>query len=160
MTSSSDVLSPAPTLVPEFRFTATLRPPVDFGAGPFGGRVYFEVTGGRAEGDRFRADVLPGGGDWVLMGPDGFARLDVRVGFRTDDGALVYAHYRGLLELNEAVNTALTQGGSTGPEDHYFRSTPSFETGDERYAWMQRSVFVSSGRIVEGTVEYQVYRVG
>jgi hypothetical protein len=155
----TDVTGTSPTLVPEFGFTATLKPPLEFGAGPFGARVYFEVTGGRAEGERFNAEVIPGGGDWLLIGPDGLARLDVRASFRTDDGALVYAQYTGLLELNEGVANALATGGSTAVEDQYFRTTPRFETGDERYAWMQQSVFLSVGRMSNGGVEYQVYRV-
>ena len=43
----------APTLVEEFAFTASLKPPLEFGTGPFGARIYFEVTAGRARGDRF-----------------------------------------------------------------------------------------------------------
>jgi hypothetical protein len=151
--------SSAPVLVPEFSFTASLKAPLEFGVGPFGARIYFEVTGGRAEGERFRAEVVPGGGDWLLVGPDGLARLDVRAAFRTDDGALVYAQYTGVLELNDDVTNALATAGSTAMDDQYFRTTPRFETGDERYAWMQQSVFVSVGRLVDGCVEYRVYRV-
>jgi hypothetical protein len=159
MSSMTDVAATTPTLVPEFSFTAGLKPPLEFGTGPFGTRMYFEVTGGRAEGERFNAEVLPSGGDWLLVGPDGLARLDVRAGFRTDDGALVYAEYPGLLELNEKVTSALAAGGSTEVEDQYFRSTPRFETGDERYAWMQQSLWLSVGRLTEGRVQYRVYRV-
>jgi hypothetical protein len=159
MSSMTSTSTSTPTLVPEFAFTASLKPPLEFGAGPFGARIYFEVTGGRAEGERFNAEVLPGGGDWLLAGPDGLARLDVRAQFRTDDGAVVYAQYPGILELNEAVASALATGGSTAVEDQYFRTTPRFETGDQRYAWMQQSVFLGVGRLSGGGVEYRVYRV-
>ena len=159
MSPTSDVTGSAPALLPEFSFVASLKEPLEFGAGPFGARIYFEVTGGRAQGERFNADVLPGGGDWLLVGPDGLARLDVRAGFRTDDGALIYAQYPGILELNDVVANALATGGSTAIEDQYFRSTPRFETGDERYAWMQQSVFLTVGRLLDGCVQYQVYRV-
>jgi hypothetical protein len=159
MSSMTSVTSSSPTLVPEFSFRASLKAPLEFGAGPFGARIYFEVTSGRAEGERFKADVLPGGGDWLLVGPDGLARLDVRAQFRTDDGALVYVQYSGVLELNEKVTNALATGGSTEVEDQYFRATPRFETGDDRYAWMQQSVFLSAGRLSNGGVEYTVYRV-
>ena len=33
--------------------------------------------------------MVPGGGDWVLMRPDGVARLDIRFALRTDDGELI-----------------------------------------------------------------------
>lgn len=149
----------APRLVHEFTFTAGIKPPVEIGAGPFGTRMYFEVESGRAEGERFRADALSGGGDWLLVGADGLARLDVRAQFRTEDGAFVYVQYPGLLEMNEKVATALGSGGSTEVGDQYFRSTPRFETGDERYAWLNQHVFVGQGRIVDGAVEYQIFRV-
>jgi hypothetical protein len=149
----------APKLVPEFTFRATLAPPVEIGSGSAGNRTYFQVLGGRAWGARFNAEVLPGGGDWLLIGSDGFSRLDVRAQFRTDDGAAVYVNYEGILQLNEAVGAALASGGSTGFGDQYFRTTPRFETGDERYAWLQQHVFIGQGHIVDGAVEYQVYRV-
>jgi hypothetical protein len=147
-------------LAHEFSFWAALNPPVDFGAGPVGHRTYFEVTGGGASGQRFNATAVGGGGDWAVVGPDGYARLDVRAQFKTDDGALVYAQYFGLLEMNAAVAQAMAGGGGTAYEDQYFRTTPRLETGDERYAWCNQSVFVARGHLLEGPkVEYEVYRV-
>ena len=145
----------------EFSFRAVLEQPADFGVGPLGRRMYFEVTGGEATGDRFNATLFGGGGDWVVLGPDGFGRIDVRLQFRTDDGALVYAQYLGILEPNATVTAALAAGdGETGYEDQYFRTAPRFETGDERYAWMNQSLFVARGHVVRGPgVEYEVYRV-
>lgn len=148
-------------LAPEFSFWASLNPPVDFGVGPLGRRTYFEVTGGAATGERFNATAFGGGGDWVLVGPDNYLRLDVRLQFKTDDGALVYAQYFGLLEINARVGEVMASGsGSTTYDDQYFRTAPRLETGDERYAWLNQSLFVARGRLVEGPkVEYEVYRV-
>ena len=148
-------------LIEEFSYSATLKPPLEVGPGPFGNRMYFEVIEGRVEGERVNGDVLSGGGDWILMAPDGLGRVDVRVQFRTDDGAAIYGQYNGLLELNEAVQQVLagTRSG-TDYADQYFRTTPRFETGDERYAWLNRSVFVAEGRLMPGLgAEYRVYRV-
>ena len=147
-------------LAHEFSFWLALNPAVDFGAGPMGRRTYFEVTSGAAAGERFNATAFGGGGDWVLLGPDNFARLDVRLQFKTADGALVYIRYFGLLELNAKVAEVMASGGSTTYADHYCRTTPRLETGDERYAWMNHSVFVARGRLLEEQkVEYEVYRV-
>src|SRR5690242_3342954 len=93
-------------LVQEFTFSATLKPPLPIGAGPIGMRMYYDVSGGEVRGDRLRGKVL-GGGEWALIGPDGFLRVDVRLQIETHDGAHVYIQYRGLLEVNEAVRTAL-----------------------------------------------------
>ena len=83
----------------------------------------------------------------------------MRAQFRTDDGALVYAQYPGVLELNEGVANALATAGSTAVADQHFRTTPRFETGDERYAWLQQNVWLAIGRMLDGGVEYRVYRV-
>jgi hypothetical protein len=144
----------------EFSFKVSLNPPVDFGAGPLGQRLYFEVTDGVATGERFNARAVGGGGDWVVVGPDGYGRIDVRLQFETDDGAHVYLQYFGLLEINQVVGQAMATGAGTSYEDQYFRTTPRFETGDPRYAWMNQGVFVARGRLCEGGgVEYEVSRV-
>jgi hypothetical protein len=55
---------------------------------------------------------------------------------------------------------ALKNGTATRIEDQYFRTTPRFETGNARYAWLNQSLFVGEGRIVEGIgVEYRIHRV-
>ena len=86
--------------------------------------------------------------------------LDVRVQIQTTDGAAIFGQYPGLLQLTPKTVEALGAGTATRFEDHYFRTTPRFETGDERYAWMAHSLFVGEGRIIEGIgVEYRVYRI-
>jgi len=144
----------------EFSYVGTLKPPVDFGTGPSGTRQFFEVSGGKVEGKRLNGKVLTGGGDWLVIGTDGYGRLDVRAQFLTDDGAAIYVQYDyGLVEMNEKTAEALAKGASTDYGDQYFRTAPKFETGDPRYAWLNQSVFVAEGRVGPGCVEYKVYRV-
>lgn len=64
--------------VHEFTFEATLEPPIPVGAGPTGTRMVYEVAGGEITGERLRGRLL-GGGEWALIGPDGFLRVDVRL---------------------------------------------------------------------------------
>jgi hypothetical protein len=143
-----------------FDYVAELKPPVSMGPGPYGTRTYFEVTGGEVSGPKLRGTVLSGGGDWALIGPDGWARVDVRGQLQTEDGVVVYMSYRGVLELNEAIQQALAPGAETGFDDQYFRTTPQFETGDARYRWLTQSVFVARGRAHPKGVAYEVFRVG
>ena len=145
-------------MVEEFTLKATLKEPMPIGAGPLGTRVLYEVTGGEATGERVRGRVL-GGGDWGLIANDGFLRLDVRLQVETWDGAYLYIQYLGLLELNEAVQTALSTGGSTDYDDQNFYINPRVETGDERYTWLNTTFLVAQGRILAGGgVEYRVLR--
>lgn len=143
----------------EFTYHATLKEPLMVGPGPFGTRVVFEVTGGRAEGERLKGKLLGGGADWLLVGPDGWGRLDVRGQLLTDDGASIYVQYYGVLEMNDKVQNATNTGGGTEYSDQYFRTNPRFETGDPRYAWLNQTLFVAEGRVRPGMVEYRVYRV-
>ena len=145
-----------------FGYLATLKqPPVAIGAGPYGMRMFFEIEGGRVEGPDIKGRLLGGGGDWILVGADGFGRLDVRGQLMTDDGAAIYVQYFGILEMNDAVMRNLADPSkATEYVDQCFRTTPRLETGDSRYAWVNRTVFVAEGRMpsVRG-VEYRVYRV-
>ncbi len=150
---------PKPELVHECTYSARLKPAVDFGAGPTGHRLYAEVTGGTVSGARISGRLTSGGGDWVVSGADGFGRIDVRAQVTTDDGANIFAQYYGLLEMNEAAMTAVLTGTGTDYADQYFRVTPRFETGDERYQWLTQSVFLATGHMIPGGVEYELYRV-
>jgi hypothetical protein len=146
-------------LVHEFDLQAELTSTLAPGAGPMGTRLVAVVGGGSVKGDRLNGTVTGPGADWVLIGPDGYGRIDVRLQIETDDGAVLYVTYTGLLEMNEKIVTATLGDGSTEFEDQYFRTTPRLETGDERYAWVNTTIFVARGRITSTGVEYQVSRV-
>ena len=140
-------------------FRADLNPPVPVGNTQFGTRQIFDVTGGSFEGPRLKGKVLASGGDWLLVGPDGVGRLDVRATLETDDGAHIYVQYYGVIVMNDAVVRALAEGGETQYGDTYFMTQPRFETGDERYTWLNSVVAVAEGRALTGAVEYRVFEV-
>ena len=94
-------------LVHEFDYDGTLKPPVVFGS-----RMFLEVTEGQVTGRRLNGRLLSGGGDWIVLGSDGWGQVDVRGQIGTDDGAFIYTHYTGLLELNDKVMTATTNGSA------------------------------------------------
>ncbi|MDQ6949766.1 MAG: DUF3237 domain-containing protein [Actinomycetota bacterium] len=144
----------------ECTYWAQLRAPVEIGAGPYGARRFFEVTGGELTGERLSGKLLTGGGDWALIGPDGWARLDVRAQIETTDGAGILLTYYGVRPINDVVQQALSAGAGTQYEDHYFRTAPRFETGDSRYGRLNQTVFVSAEHLRPVlVVEYEVFRV-
>jgi hypothetical protein len=144
----------------EFTFNARLAPKVAVGEGPFGNRRVREVLGGEVHGERINGRVGTGGADWILVGPDGWGRLDVRLQILTDDGAAIYVRYLGLIEYNEAAHAANAGERSTEYDEHYFRTAPRLECGDERYAWVNRTLFLGEGRLHPGpVVEYRIHRV-
>jgi hypothetical protein len=146
-------------LEPLMEYHADLKPGVPVGDGPYGRRLIVDVSGGSFQGARLRGTLLPSGGDWLLIRPDGVGRLDVRATFQTEDGAFIYVQYHGVVEMSEAVTKALEEGGSTEYGEAYFMTQPRFETGDPRYAWLNSVVAVAEGRLRPGAVEYRVFHV-
>ena len=140
-------------------YRADLKPAVAVGAVPSGSRQIFDVTGGTFQGPRLKGKLHASGADWLLVGNDGVGRLDVRGTLETDEGALIYLQYHGVLQMNEAFVSAISAGGETGFGDVYFMTQPRFETGAESYAWLNSVVAVGEGRILPGAVEYRVYEV-
>jgi hypothetical protein len=144
-------------LEPLMTYYADLLPAVAVGQGPYGNRMVFEVSGGAFEGPRLRGRLLTGGGDWLLLDSEGIGHLDVRATFETHDGAIIYVQYFGRLEVTDAVMAALGGQGETRFGDQHFFSQPRFETGDERYRWLNRVIAVGQGRVMPNRVEYQVF---
>jgi hypothetical protein len=119
--------------------------PQKIGTVPHGTRVTAPIASGHFEGPRLRGKVLPGGGDWTLLREDGVLELDLRLTLETDDGALIHLTSFGLRHGPPEVIAALARGESVEPSAYYFRTTPRFETGHPKYAFLNRLVAVSSG---------------
>lgn len=141
-----------------FVITVAVGPIADIGAATYGVRRFVPAAAGTVTGD-LTAELLPGGGDWLLVGADGFARADIRYVLRTDDGALLYGTGEGLIELNDATLRAMGGQGASDYDDHYVRVHFTFETADERYSWLNTGMFVGRGRFLDGAIQYSVARV-
>lgn len=146
-------------LEPLMTLHADIRSPAEIGTGPYGTRIIADVTGGNFEGARLRGTILPSGGDWVLIDAEGVGHVDVRITLKTDDGAHIYVQYYGVMVVNELVNNALTQDGTTQYGDTYFMTQPRYETGDARYKWLNRVMAVAEGRLASSAVEYRVFEL-
>lgn len=136
-----------------------LKPIVSVGLGPYGTRMIADVVGGKAEGARLRGSYLASGADWLLVDEAGIGHLDVRCTLETHDGALIYIQYYGVLELNDKVAAVMASG--TGVVDYgetHFVTQPRFETGDDRYRWINSVVAVAEGRLLANAVEYRIYQ--
>ena len=115
------------------------------GSVPDGTRVVAPIASGQFEGPRLRGKVLPGGGDWTLLRGDGVLELDLRLTLETEDGALIHMKSFGLRHGPPDVIAALGRGESVDPSTYYFRTTPRFETGHPKYAFLNRLLAVSRG---------------
>ena len=146
-------------LVPLFKAEISLAPPQELGDTPQGRRRIINITGGSFRGERLSGRVLPGGADWQLIRSDGVADLDARYTLETQDGALIYVRNRGLRHGPAEVLRQLSLGQNVDPSLYYMRTTPSFETGDARYAWLNRLVCVATGARRAAAVELEVFEI-
>ncbi|MGZ6906484.1 MAG: DUF3237 domain-containing protein [Acidimicrobiia bacterium] len=117
---------------------------------PAGTRAIAEVTAFDLVGDRLTGHLMGNAAaDWLTVDSRGQGTLDVRALIETHDGALVFANYRGRLDL----------AGGTGAAPVY--SAPLFDTGDERYLWLNRIQAVAKGTVSDGgrTLVYEMYEL-
>jgi hypothetical protein len=142
-----------------FKAEITLAAPQELGDTPLGRRRIIGITGGRFGGERLSGRVLPGGADWQVIRADGVADLDARYTLETSDGALIYVRNRGYRHGPAEVLKKLSLGEAVDPSLYYMRTTPSFETGDARYSWLNRMVCVATGARRAAAVELDVYEV-
>ena len=155
-----------PEIETEFLFEARipLEPPMHIGQTPEGYRMIVNVGAGRFEGPRLRGEVIPmSGADWSRIRADGSGALDVRMCIRTHDGAMIYVHWHGLMiasadDRDYALDFAKADDPA-GAARYYFRTSPQFETGDERYAWLNNILAVSKSRTGDGGVIHRVFAV-
>lgn len=137
-------------LIPLCTATARLSEPFVLPDTPLGTRIIAEVTAFEFEGDRVHGHLKGNAcADWLTLSPAGLGTLDVRALIETDDGALIFTSYRGRLDLSQ------------GPGASPAYSAPLFETGDERYAWINAIQAVAKGTISDGgaTLVYEMYEV-
>ena len=146
-------------LRPLLRAEIELAAPQELGDTPQGRRRIIGITGGRFSGERLSGRVLPGGADWQVIRADGVADLDARYTLETADGALIYVRNRGYRHGPAEVLARIAKGETVDPALYYMRTTPSFETGAARYAWLNRLVCVATGARRPAAVELEVFEV-
>ena len=134
-------------LIPFATMVAELRAPLMLAGTPAGTRLIFEVESGSIKGDRINATMKgSANADWLVIGPDGTGTLDVRALAQTDDGALVYIQYFGRVDTSAGLGAPVY-------------ATPRFETGDERYAWLNKIQVVGKGFTEGSTLTYDLYEL-
>src|SRR6476620_4023982 len=122
-------------------------------------RRMIPITGGSFEGPTIKGTVIPGGYDFQLLRNDNVMEIDARYVMQTHDGALITIVNRGLRHADKEVMQQLASGIEVSPSMYYFRSVPQFETGGEKYEWLNRSVFVASGIRKPAEVIISVFKI-
>jgi hypothetical protein len=146
-------------LEPLLRAEITLAPAQELGDAPHGRRRVIGITGGSFRGEKLAGRVLAGGADWQVIRADGVAELDARYTLETADGALIYVRNFGYRHGPPDIIRRLMAGEAVDPARYYMRTTPLFETGAERYRWLNGLICVAAGARRAHSVELDVSAV-
>ena len=120
---------------------------IEVGEGPRGTRLIVDVTEVNLKSDRVNATLaVSDAADWGTVSDNGtLMSLDVRFTLKTDDGEYIYVEYCG-------------RGGLT---NGLIAAAPTFQTGSEKYSWLNRVQGVIAGQVNldTGKLVYRLYEV-
>ncbi len=126
--------------------------------------INVKPTEGWAKGPKISGTFQAPGADWLRVMPSGALRLDVRAVLNTDDGALIYVTYNGIIQHSPESAEKMSRGEVLTANDiPYFVTAPTFQTSSPTYAWLNSVQAV--GKMVEiklgdgGYVRYDTFIV-
>lgn len=137
-----------------------LDPIREMGAGRAGQRRIIPIVGGRVDGPKLQGKLLNLGADWQTIFDDGLAELDTRYAMETHDGAIIEIVNYGFRHGPKDVLDAVARGEDVAPDAYYMRTHARLETGDTRYAWVNRTLFVGVGARLKSAVRVRLYAIG
>ena len=120
---------------------------IEVGEGAKGTRLVIDLSEVSVKGDRVNASLAAtDAAEWGTVSQDGtLLTLDVRFTLKTDDGEYIYVEYAGRGDLTNGTLAA----------------APTFQTGSEKYSWINRVQGVMSGQVnlETGKLIYRLYEV-
>ena len=150
---------PAPGLTHVCDLTVQLDPAMALGRGRAGERRIIPITGGSVQGPELQGRILTLGADWQTIWDSGVAELDTRYAFETHDGALIEVINYGYRHGPDAVIAALARGEDVPHDSYYMRTHARLETGDPRYDWVNKTLFVGRGQRKAAQVILSLFRI-
>ncbi|WP_340161823.1 DUF3237 domain-containing protein [uncultured Hoeflea sp.] len=152
-------MPPAPVLDPVCTLQVELGPIHEMGQGRGGLRRIVPIIGGSVEGPLLKGRILDVGADWQSVFSSGLAELDTRYAMQTHDGAVIEIRNYGFRHGPEEVIQAMARGESVDHQAYYMRTHARLETGDERYSWVNKTLFVGSGSRLPEAVVIELFAI-
>jgi len=143
-----------------FSYSVSLDPNMEvIGPIPEGLRINVYIQGGEVNGAKVNGKIRPVGADWLTVRQDGVGVMSVRATIETDDGALIYVEYSGVIDFGEDGYTRLLSGKPAGKVQ--VRAVPRYSTAHPDYLWLNRLQCVNVGEGYlspeKAEVSYDVY---
>lgn len=123
------------------------------GPTPEGYRINFYVVDGRVRGPKIDAVVVPRGGDWMCIRPDGIGAVNIKITYRTSDGALILEQAGGVFDTGPEGFAAVASGSLSGAPAFY--ATPTWSTAHPAWTWLNRRQGFGFGRVVMDKLQVQ-----
>jgi len=136
------IIQSEPMIMPElkleklFYLEAKCDPIIPVGDVGKGVLNIYPIRSGYFEGEKLKGTILPIGADWNYMYHDGVDVMDTRYVMQTDDGAVISISTNGRYLIEPEMDQAIDRGEFIDPNLYYFRQHLFFETGHERYRWL------------------------
>ena len=104
--------------------------------------------------------LRPVGADWLTLRRDGIGVLDVKATAETNDGALLYIVYSGIIDLGPTGYQNFLDGKPVA-SGTAIRINPKVSTSHPNYLWLNRlhCVGVGGAFLERSEVAYDVYAV-
>ncbi|CAN8099724.1 unnamed protein product [Discula destructiva] len=155
---------PAPSIAHDFRLSANLDRKIALGQSCWGERNWIGICGGEWSATWGKGKIVPGGQDAQLLTDTKSTFVDTRYLLVTDDEkpAHIMVRTEGWRTGPPAVLERLldpVEGDKVSPDEYRFRLYVRFETGDERYRWVNEGMWVGSGVRRGLEVLYDGYRL-
>lgn len=141
------------------RLVVQLDPILEMGPGRAGQRRIIPIIGGIVTGPRLNGRILNLGADWQTIFAGGTAELNTRYAMETDDGALVEIINYGYRHGPKEVIEALARGEDVNPDSYYMRTQARLETGDPRYDWLNKALFIGTGKREKSSVAVDLFEI-
>lgn len=143
-----------------FSYNILLDPNMEvIGPTPEGLRINVYIQEGQVSGAKINGKIRPVGADWLTVRQDGVGIMNVRATIETDDGALIYVEYSGVIDFGEDGYTQFLSGKPA--ENVQIRAAPRYTTAHPDYLWLNRlqCVNIGEGYLSPERVEvsYDVY---
>lgn len=162
--ADTDPKIPRPRSDHDFRITVDLKPKISVGQSEWGQRNWISFSGGRWTAKWGRGTIEPGGQDSQLVTSNYSTRIETNYLLKTDDEEPAYICIKthGWRTGPREVLSALmdpARADAVDPESYTFRLFVDMETGDDRYRFVNTTMWIGSGVRKGAQVIYDGYRV-
>lgn len=117
------------------------------------------IVSGWFEGPMMKGAILPGSIDWQQIRSDNVMEIEARYTLKTHDSVPIRVINRAYRHRPAQASKRLAAGEATDPAEYCFRSAPIFDAPSGPYDWLNRSLFIRTGKSYPGSVVIHAFEI-